>query len=74
MMTDAGHVPVRTDVTITDPLIKGLVDAFNVGATIRPQAKELGLYWTNFCGTDQVFEKGTAPVDWVKAGTAASNK
>src|SRR5215212_5071946 len=26
MMNEAGHVPVRTDVTITDPLIQGLVD------------------------------------------------
>lgn len=74
MMNEAGHVPVRTDVTITDPLIKGLVTAFNTGATIRPQVPQLNLYWSNFCGTDQVFEKGTAAVDWVKAGTAAANK
>jgi arabinogalactan oligomer/maltooligosaccharide transport system substrate-binding protein len=74
MMNEAGHVPVRTDVTITDPLIKGLVDAFNKGATIRPQVPQLGLYWTNFCGTDQVFEQGIAPADWVKTATAASNK
>ena len=74
LMTDAGHVPVRTDVTITDPLIKGLVDAFNKGNTIRPQVKQLGNYWSNFCGTDQVFEKGVAPAQWVKDATAASNK
>ena len=74
MMTDAGHVPVRTDVTITDPLIKGLVDAFNKGNTIRPQVKQLNLYWSNFCGTDQVFEKGVKPDQWVKDGTAAANK
>lgn len=74
MMNQAGHVPVRTDVTITDPLIQGLVDAFNVGATIRPQVPELGKYWSNFCGTDQVFEAGTPAADWVKAGTEASNK
>lgn len=74
MMNEAGHVPVRTDVEITDPLIQGLVDAFNKGATIRPQVAELGKYWTNFCGTDQVFEAGTPPADWVKAGTEASNK
>jgi len=73
-MTDAGHVPVRTDVTITDPLIKGLVDAFNKGNTIRPQVKQLNLYWSNFCGTDQVFEKGVKPDQWVKDGTAAANK
>jgi len=65
MMNEAGHVPVRTDVEITDPLIKGLVDAFNTGATIRPQVPQLNLYWSNFCGTDQVFEAGTAPAEWV---------
>ena len=74
MMNEAGHVPVRTDVEISDPLIQGLVDAFNKGATIRPQVPELGKYWTNFCGADQVFEAGTAPADWVKAATEASNK
>jgi arabinogalactan oligomer/maltooligosaccharide transport system substrate-binding protein len=74
MMNDAGHVPVRTDVEISDPLIQGLVDAFNTGATIRPQVPQLNLYWSNFCGTDQVFEAGTTPADWVKAGTEASNK
>jgi len=74
MMNDAGHVPVRTDVEITDPLIQGLVDAFNKGSYIRPQVPELGLYWTNFCNTDDVFEVGTPAADWVKAATEASNK
>jgi arabinogalactan oligomer/maltooligosaccharide transport system substrate-binding protein len=74
MMNEAGHVPVRTDVTITDPLIQGLVDAFNKGATIRPQVAELGKYWSNFCGTDQVFEAGTPADEWVKTATEAANK
>jgi arabinogalactan oligomer/maltooligosaccharide transport system substrate-binding protein len=74
MMNEAGHVPVRTDVEITDPLIQGLVDAFNKGATIRPQVAELGKYWSNFCGTDQVFEAGTPAADWIAAGTEAANK
>lgn len=74
MMTDAGHVPVRTDIKISDPLIQGLVDAFNKGATIRPQVSQLGLYWNNFCGMDQVFEKGVTPAEWVAAGTTAANK
>lgn len=74
MMNEAGHVPVRTDVEITDPLIKGLVEAFNKGATIRPQVPELGLYWSNFCGTDEVFEKGVAAAEWVATATANSNK
>ena len=74
MMNEAGHVPVRTDVTITDPLIKGLVDAFNKGAYIRPQVPQLGLYWSNFCNDAEVYEKGVAPADWVKAATEAANK
>jgi len=74
MMNDAGHVPVRTDVEITDPLIQGLVDAFNKGSYIRPQVPELGLYWSNFCNTDDVFEVGTPAADWVKAATEAANK
>ncbi len=74
MMNQAGHVPVRTDVTITDPLIQGLVDAFNKGATIRPQVPELGKYWSNFCGSDAIYEKGTSPADFVKAAVEAANK
>jgi arabinogalactan oligomer/maltooligosaccharide transport system substrate-binding protein len=74
MMNEAGHVPVRTDIEISDPLIKGLVDAFNTGATIRPQVPQLNLYWSNFCGTDQVFEKGVAAEQWVKDGAATANK
>ncbi len=73
MMNEAGHVPGRTDVTITDPLLKGLTEAFKT-AYVRPQAKQLGLYWSNFCGTDQVFEAGTPAADWVKTATEASNK
>ena len=74
MMNEAGHVPVRTDVDLTDPLIKGLVDAFNKGSTIRPQVPELGKYWSNFCGSDQIYEKGVAPADFVKSATEAANK
>lgn len=74
MMNQAGHVPVRTDVTITDPLIQGLVDAFNKGATIRPQVPELGKYWSNFCGPDQIYEKGVKPADFVKTAVEAANK
>ena len=74
VMMGVGHVPVRTDVKITDPLIQGLVDAFNTGSTIRPQVAQLGKYWSNFCGTDQVYEKGVAPDQWVKDASAASNK
>lgn len=73
MMNDAGHVPARTDVTITDPLVQGFVDAFAT-ATVRPQVPQLGKYWANFCGTDEVFEKGTPAADWVATATTNANK
>lgn len=73
MMNEAGHVPARTDVEITDPLIKGLVEAFKTGY-VRPQVPQLGLYWSNFCGTDEVFEKGVPAADWVATATANANK
>jgi len=72
-MMKAGHVPAITTATATNPLIKSLLDIFK-NATVRPQSTEMSKYWTNFCGTDQVFEKGTDPATWLKEGTAASNK
>ncbi|MBA4398929.1 MAG: extracellular solute-binding protein [Chloroflexi bacterium] len=74
MMNEAGHVPVRTDVEITDPLIQGLVDAFNAGAYIRPQVPELGRYWSNFCGDADVFEGAVTAQEWVTTHTADANK
>jgi arabinogalactan oligomer/maltooligosaccharide transport system substrate-binding protein len=74
MMNEAGHVPVRTDVQVTDPLIKGLVDAFNIGNTARPQVPQLDKYWGNFCDTDQVFLAGVSPTDWLKTATENANK
>ena len=73
MMNDAGHVPANTTVTVSDPLIQGLLDAFAT-SYFRPQVENMGKYWGNFCGTDQVFEAGTAPADWVKAGFEGATK
>lgn len=73
LMMKAGHVPAITTANVTDPLLQGLQAAFKDGY-VRPQVQQLGLYWTNFCGTDQVYEKGVAPATWVKDATAASNK
>ncbi len=73
MMNEAGHVPARTDVEVTDPLIKSLVEAFKTGY-VRPQVPQLGLYWSNFCGTDEVFEKGVPAADWVATATTNANK
>lgn len=73
MMNESGHVPANTQVEVTDELIQGLLDAFENGY-VRPQVPELGLYWSNFCGTDEVFEAGTAPGDWVTTATTNANK
>ncbi len=73
MMNDAGHVPANTTVEVTDPLIQSLLDAFET-AYVRPQVPQLGNYWSNFCGTDQVFEAGVPAADWVAEATANANK
>jgi arabinogalactan oligomer/maltooligosaccharide transport system substrate-binding protein len=73
VMMGAGHVPAITTATITNPLLQGLSDAFKNGY-VRPQVSQLNLYWSNFCGMDQVFEKGIMPAIWVSAGTANANK
>jgi len=64
IMMGAGHVPAITTAAVTDPLLKGLLEAFKNGY-VRPQVSQLNLYWSNFCGTDQVFEKGVTPALWV---------
>ena len=73
MMTDAGHIPARTDVEVTDPLLQGFAEAFKT-ATVRPQVPQMGKYWANFCGDADVYEKGTAPADWLKTATENANK
>lgn len=73
MMNEAGHVPANTTVEVTDPLIKGLLEGF-ASATVRPQVPQLGLYWSNFCGTDDVFKGVTPAADWVTTATANANK
>ena len=72
MMEKSGHVPVRTDVEITDPLIEGLVEAF-ANAYVRPQVPQLGSYWNNFCSTDDVFKIGLQPATWVRRSNDAAN-
>jgi arabinogalactan oligomer/maltooligosaccharide transport system substrate-binding protein len=72
-MMKAGHVPAITTANVTNPLLQSLVTIFK-NATVRPQSLEMSKYWTNFCGTDQVFEKGVAPKTWLTDGTTASNK
>lgn len=72
-MMEAGHVPAITTAVVTNPLLLGLQQAFQNGY-VRPQVPQLGLYWSNFCGTDQVFEKGIPAYLWVAQGTANANK
>ena len=73
MMDQAGHVPAISGVTITNPLIQSLVDAFKT-SIVRPQDAQLDKYWANFCGPDQIFEKGVTPEAWITAATAAAKK
>jgi arabinogalactan oligomer/maltooligosaccharide transport system substrate-binding protein len=72
-MMKAGHVPAISTADVTNPLLKSLVEIFKNGF-VRPQVKQLGLYWSNFCGDSTVYEKGVAPATWLKDATAASNK
>jgi arabinogalactan oligomer/maltooligosaccharide transport system substrate-binding protein len=73
MMDKAGHVPAISTVTVTNPLIQGLVAAFK-NSIVRPQVAALDKYWGNFCGSDQIFEKGVDPKTWVDAATAGAKK
>ncbi len=74
MMADAAHIPARTDVEVTDPLLKSFLDAVNSGNTVRPQDAQMAKYWGNFCGTDEVYEKGVAPAEWIAKGTEGAKK
>jgi len=73
MMDQAGHVPAINTVTVTDPLIKSLMEAFKT-STVRPQDPQLGKYWGNFCGSDQIFEKGVDPAAWVQTASEGAKK
>jgi maltose-binding protein MalE len=73
MMDQAGHVPAINSVNITNPLIQSLVNAFKT-SIVRPQDAQLDKYWANFCGSDQIFEKGVTPAAWITAATAAAKK
>jgi arabinogalactan oligomer/maltooligosaccharide transport system substrate-binding protein len=72
-MMKAGHVPAVSTANVTNPLLQALVTAFKNGY-VRPQVPNMSKYWANFCGPDQIFEKGVDPATWVKDATAAANK
>jgi hypothetical protein len=54
--------------------MQGVLDAFNAGNTVRPQVAELGRYWSNFCGQNDVFEGGMDPTEWVDTATTNANQ
>ena len=65
MAEKAGHVPVRTGITYTNPGVKAFEDVLAV-SQVRPQSISMGKYWGNFCGDGDVFDKGVAPAEYVK--------
>lgn len=69
----AGHVPVRSDSSVSDPLVLSLMEIFK-NATVRPQVPQMSAYWTNFCSTNEIFEMGARPSDWVKQATSNANR
>jgi arabinogalactan oligomer/maltooligosaccharide transport system substrate-binding protein len=73
LMDKAGHVPAISTVSVTNPLIKSLVEAFK-SSMVRPQDAQLDKYWANFCGADQIFEKGVTPEAWVKTASEGAKK
>jgi arabinogalactan oligomer / maltooligosaccharide transport system substrate-binding protein len=73
LMDKAGHVPAISTVSVTNPLIKSLVEAFK-STMVRPQDAQLDKYWANFCGSDQIFEKGVTPEAWVKTASEGAKK
>lgn len=71
---NAGDPPARTDVSVTDPLVKAFSDIAAAGFP-RPQSKEFGNYWGPFgdAMTAVLADKAT-PTDAVKTACDAMNK
>ncbi|MEO6063894.1 MAG: extracellular solute-binding protein [Thermoflexales bacterium] len=60
-MDAAGWVPVRTNMAVSDPAIKGFLDAATA-AQRRPQIPEFGAYRAQFCPMfDAIMNLGTDP-------------
>lgn len=47
MMDTGGHIPIRDDITISDPLVLTFAQAANMG-TPRPQTTYIDNYWGPF--------------------------
>ncbi|MGE5378572.1 MAG: extracellular solute-binding protein [Bacteroidota bacterium] len=70
----AGDPPARSDVTITDPLVKDFADAAAAGFP-RPQSAEFDNYWGPFGdAVTAVMEGKATPADAVKTACDTMNK
>jgi arabinogalactan oligomer/maltooligosaccharide transport system substrate-binding protein len=70
----AGHVPIRKDVTASDPLVGAFAQASAQGFP-RPQSKEFGNYWTPFGDAiTKVLEGQAKPADAIAEACGAMNK
>ena len=69
----AGHIPVRDDITISNPLIQAFVDASQTGY-FRPQSPEFSNFWAPFGDMwTQILEAGVAPEEAVTTACTAMN-
>ncbi|MEK7310876.1 MAG: extracellular solute-binding protein, partial [Chloroflexota bacterium] len=70
---EAGHVPIRSDVTASDPLLAGFAEASATGFP-RPQSKEFGNFWGPFGDAwTKAVEGALTPEEAVKEACAAMN-
>jgi len=70
---EAGHVPIRSDVTASDPLLAGFAEASATGFP-RPQSMEFGNFWGPFGDAwTKAVEGALSPDDAVKEACAAMN-
>ncbi|MEK6573603.1 MAG: ABC transporter substrate-binding protein, partial [Chloroflexota bacterium] len=70
---EAGHVPIRSDVTASDPLLAGFAEASASGFP-RPQSKEFGNFWGPFGDAwTKAVEGALTPEEAVKEACAAMN-
>lgn len=70
----AGDPPARTDVSVSDPLVKAFADAAAAGFP-RPQSKEFGNWWGPFGDmVTAVMEGKSAPTAAVATACQAMNK
>jgi arabinogalactan oligomer/maltooligosaccharide transport system substrate-binding protein len=69
----AGDVPVRTDVTISDPLVKSFADASATGFA-RPQTAEFANYWGPFGdAVTKIIEGKSTPAAGIAEACKAMN-